>query len=336
MTSIQLRSKNTKKIMKYKILIVDDQPINIQAAYAILADQYEVYMAVNGQNAIDLCQTVAIDLFLIDLHMPMMSGITLCQILKNNEKTKNVPIVFMTASQSLDDESLCWDEGGSDFVTKPINPKTLIKRISYHLMMKEHTQSLIKLSILDGLTNLHNRRYFDEQLEKIWRDFIRSRSSLSLILIDVDYFKLYNDNYGHLAGDNCLKKISVALKKSLHRPLDISARFGGDEFVCILPETDDIGAMHVAQRIEKAVQKLKLPHAYSTICNHVTLSIGVVSVSKDDDSDTHLQESRHMLEWADKALYQAKMDGRAKIRFNRMKVYCNPKNNRTPSTKKSK
>lgn len=293
---------------KYTILIVDDQPINIQAIYSILANEYEVYMATSGEEAIQLSTTMLIDLFLIDINMPVMNGLELCHRLKSNNLTNEALIIFITASDNPDNESLCWDAGGADFVTKPVNPKTLKKRISYHLMMKKQTQLLQSLSFVDGLTGVFNRRFFDAQLNTECRNLVRTPAPLSLIMIDVDFFKKYNDNYGHQAGDECLKVIAATLSNSLHRPFDIIARYGGDEFVCLLPDTDDIGALHVAKRCEKAVHLLKLPHAHSTASEYVTLSFGVASAL-----DCKTLTPNQLLALADTQLYEAKKNGRARI-----------------------
>lgn len=307
--STQLNTFNTEKThAKPHILIVDDQAINIQTLYAILADQYEVYMATNGKEAIALSKTIAIDLFLVDINMPVMDGIELCRELKKNEDTQELPVVFMTASNSIEDEGLCWDVGGADFVSKPVNPKTLKKRVSYHLMMKEQTRLLRELSFVDSLTNIANRRLFDEQLAKVWRYHVRSKLPLSIILMDVDFFKQYNDNYGHQAGDDCLQKIAAALKSSIYRSLDVVARYGGEEFICLLPETDELAAFQIAERLADAVHELNLPHDYSTVSPKVTLSLGLAT-SKDCQ---HLN-AEQLLKLADLQLYEAKMQGRARI-----------------------
>lgn len=166
-------------------------------------------------------------------------------------------------------------------------------------------KKLAKMSARDQLTGLYNRRKFEKVIKKEWRDAIREDHSITIIMIDIDNFKKFNDNYGHLAGDNCLQKISQVMNKTLKRPRDFLARYGGEEFVAVLPKTDKCGAQHIAESLRKNVVDLMIPHNFSPISNYVTISLGVSST---DEADFYVFEE--ILDKADQALYEAKNKGR--------------------------
>lgn len=174
-------------------------------------------------------------------------------------------------------------------------------------------KKLTKISTRDQLTGLYNRREFEKIIKREWRTAIRQALPISIIMIDIDYFKKFNDNYGHLAGDNCLQKISQAMDKNLKRPRDFLARYGGEEFVAILPNTDKSGAQNIAESLRKSVISLKIPHNYSPVTKHVTISLGISST---DQAEFFVFEE--ILDKADEALYQAKNSGRNKYCFNQL------------------
>lgn len=292
-----------------RLLVVDDQPINIQAIHQIFADTHDVFMATNGQQALDFCSRTPPDLILLDVEMSDMDGLEVCRRLKQNADTRSIPVIFVTANTHSDHENACWLAGGVDFVNKPVNPITLRNRVRAHLTLKFQFDLLHDMAFMDGLTGVANRRLFDERLEAEWRRCKRSHQPLSLIMIDIDYFKLYNDHYGHQMGDDCLREVARALKTCISRPYDLLARYGGEEFVCLLPETDLAGALVIANALLDAVKALKLEHVRSSLDQLVSISLGVAS--EKDFAEERSPEA--LLQSADAQLYEAKRNGRGQV-----------------------
>lgn len=290
------------------LLVVDDQPTNIMVVHQIFNGIYQVLMATSGEQAIELCLKSPPDLILLDVVMPGIDGLETCRRLKQLEATRDIPVIFVTGGQHAEDENDCWDAGGVDFVSKPINALTLRNRARAHLQLKQQADLLRELAFRDGLTSVANRRYFDERYKTELRRAQRGAKPLSLAMIDVDNFKRYNDHYGHQSGDDCLRAVALALKNQLHRPADLLARYGGEEFVCILPDTDIGGASQTAERLRWAVEQLALPHAASDTSKVVTVSVGVASIDAvADDAELSL------LTLADQQLYLSKHGGRNRV-----------------------
>lgn len=290
---------------KPKLLIVDDHPINIQILYQAFSADHNVCMATNGKQALDVCLKQKPDLILLDIEMPDISGYEVCAQLKALTETKDIPVIFVTAHIDEETETRCFNEGGVDFISKPINRNTVRARVRTHLLLKAQSDLLRQLVYLDGLTEVHNRRYFDERLHHEWMLAYRHQTSLSLIMIDIDFFKKYNDLYGHLAGDDCLRRVAKAIHHVLKRPTDLVARYGGEEFVCLLPDTEFLGAMTVAESIRLQITELALSHADSSISPFISISLGVCCRRAEDPdlpTDFLLQ--------ADSQLYQAKKHGK--------------------------
>ncbi|MDP3702348.1 MAG: diguanylate cyclase [Hylemonella sp.] len=291
---------------KPRLLLVDDQAINIQVMHRAFAQDCQVFMATSGPQALQICQDQAPDLVLLDIEMPEMDGFEVCRRLKASDLTRHIPVIFVTAHTDPAQETRGLELGAVDFISKPVNPSVLRARVRTHLMLKFQSDVLRDLVFLDGLTTLHNRRYFDQQLELEWARSVRQDTALSLILVDVDYFKRYNDHYGHQAGDDCLREIAALLKTSFKRGTDIVARYGGEEFVCLLPDTGHEDAMRLAEEIAKRVRERALPHAKSDVAAAVTVSLGVAS-------GNGLQgAAKDLLALADQQLYLAKSSGRAR------------------------
>ncbi|WGG49588.1 diguanylate cyclase [Rugamonas sp. DEMB1] len=290
-----------------RLLLVDDRPENIRLMHQILASEYEIFAATGGQQAIDLCATALPDLILLDVFMPGMDGLEVCRRLKQNPATESIAVIFVTAGSQTEEENACWQVGAADFVNKPVNPLTLRNRVRAHWQLKLHVDALHAMAHTDGLTAIANRRYLNERLEAECQRCQRSGLPLSLLMIDVDFFKRYNDRYGHPAGDECLKRVAGALQAALQRPFDLAARYGGEEFVCLLPDTDAAGALAMADKVEAAVRALGLEHADSTVDAVVTVSIGVAAVAT-----AGLIDSQALLRRADQALYRAKTQGRGR------------------------
>jgi diguanylate cyclase (GGDEF)-like protein len=291
-----------------RLLVVDDQPINIQALYQIFHGDHEVFMATNGQQALEFCQQDPPDLILLDVMMPNMDGLEVCRRLKAHSLTREVPVIFVTAQESPDEETRALEAGAVDFITKPVNPAVVRARVRTHLTLKRQADLLRSLAFVDGLTGVANRRRFDDSLQREWRRSRRNGASLALLLIDVDHFKQFNDCYGHLVGDSCLQAVAGALKANMGRPHDLAARYGGEEFACLLPETHLAGALAKAEELRQAVQALNIPHALSSIATVVTISIGVAAVVP----MMNLSPDQ-LLSAADEQLYKAKHSGRNRV-----------------------
>ena len=298
---------------KPALLIVDDQPVILQSLYVLFADDYEVFVASSGQQALAFCEVQLPDLILLDVMMPGLDGYATCRSLQANVLTGDIPIIFITSSAEHDDETRGLEAGAVDFISKPVNPSVVRARVQTHLKLKFQADTLRRLSQTDGLTAVANRRQFDEVLLKEWHRCSRSRLPLSLIFIDIDLFKNYNDYYGHQLGDDCLKSVAKVLKQGLKRPCDLLARYGGEEFVCLLPETPLEGAQQTANALEAAVRALAIPHIESAAAPVVTISLGVAAaeiVVGDDPAP--------LLQAADQLLYQAKDAGRSQVKAGKI------------------
>ena len=293
--------------------MVDDKPVNIQVLHQIFAADYQVFMATSGAQALAICRNNPPDLILLDVVMPEMDGFEVCIELKSDAATRDIPIIFVTAHDDTSQETHGLDVGAVDFIAKPVNPAVVRARVKTHLMLKLQSDVMRKLVFLDGLTGVFNRRYFDQQVVIEWARAARNDSPLSVILIDVDFFKDFNDHYGHQAGDDCLQQIARTLKSSLKRPADLVARYGGEEFVCILPDTGFDDAMLIARGLEQQVRASEIPHAKSAISPFVTISLGVAARSHllaNSLTDDGTLDSSVLVALADARLYLAKSNGR--------------------------
>jgi diguanylate cyclase (GGDEF)-like protein len=288
-----------------RILIVDDQRLNVQLLTDILKDHYDLAIASDGERAIEICERRPPDLVLLDVQMPGMDGYEVCRRLKASAATREIPVVFVTARDSVDDQIKGLDAGAVDFITKPVHAPIVRARTRTHILLKQHADRLRELALTDTLTGVANRRSFDERLRSEWRRSQRSRSPIALVMIDVDHFKQYNDTYGHQAGDQCLQQISAAMRNCLRRPADLLARYGGEEFACLLPETPLGQAMRKAEELGDAVQRLAIPHQSSSAAPVVTITRGVAALIP-----TAELQSRELVRVADEMLYQAKHAGR--------------------------
>lgn len=290
---------------KPKILVVDDEPINVDVLGGVLSSLGEIITADSGKTAIEICETNKPDIVLLDVMMPQMDGYEVCEILKAGENTKDIPIIFVTALADETDEARGIEMGAIDYLTKPVNAIIAIARVRNHLELKKYRDYLTEIAFIDGLTGVPNRRRFEEHFEAEWQRARRSETTMSLILMDIDQFKLYNDTYGHQTGDSCLTLVGEALSKSTHRPGDMVARYGGEEFVAVLPDTGKEGAIKMAQSIQENVAALQIAHESSEVSDFVTLSMGITTWTIKGD-----KHPKTMVEAADKALYEAKENGR--------------------------
>lgn len=292
------------------ILIVDDKPINIKALQLVLGEEHNLVFATTGEMALQMAvEEPQPDLILMDIVMPGLNGFEVCRLLKNDDRTRNIPVVFLTARWETSEEAKGLELGAVDYIRKPFSPPIIKARIRNHLELKKTRDLLENLSTLDGLTNIPNRRRFDEILVHEWNRAVRKKAPISLLFIDIDHFKNYNDHYGHLAGDDCLKAVARVLQSSLGRAADFLARFGGEEFIILLPDTKENGCRHLAEAIRSAVEKLDIEHRDSPVADHLTVSIGAVTCIDVTRCDREL-----LLEHADRLLYQAKHEGRNRVK----------------------
>jgi len=289
-----------------QILIVDDIPKNLMLLGSFLKrDDLKIALAQSGQQALDYVESKQPDLILLDIMMPGMDGYEVCKRLKENDATKNIPVIFITALNNSDDEYLGLSLGAVDYIAKPFNPKIVKARIDNYLRLKRKTDLLENLSSIDGLTEIANRRKFEEIIDIEWKRAKRSQTMLSILMIDIDYFKQFNDTYGHASGDNCLRRVAKTLKNTLNRPADFVARYGGEEFIAILPETKNNSAVEIANQMRTGIENLNIPHEKSKVSEFVTISMGVATAIPQNNSS-----QERLIEAADKCLYTAKERGR--------------------------
>ena len=265
--------------------------------------------------------------------MPDMDGYSLLQAYRNNASTSGTPVIVLSSREDPKDKSRAFENGASDYLVKLPDRIELIARIHAHSrtyllqlqrdeayremekLQAQLTESnskleqsntiLQRLSTLDGLTGIANRRSFDETLLLEWRAGLRDKTTLAIIMMDIDFFKKFNDGYGHQGGDDCLKTVAQTLKDTLQRPADFIARYGGEEFVAILPHTDAKGAAMIADQMRANIEKKNIVHAYSSIAAHVTISLGVAAIMPSKSATPE-----KLIAKADEALYQAKEAGR--------------------------
>ncbi len=287
------------------VLVVDDDPLNVKLLIGILESDYEVLFALNGQKAVELAQQYKPDLILLDVLMPGQTGYQTCQILKVNPTTQDIPVIFISSLTDDEDETKGLNCGAIDYISKPVKAAIVQSRVSHHLQLMHARHLLKQQATIYTLTSIANRRRFDEFLLQAWRAMHREAAPLSIIMIDIDYFKPFNDYYGHAGGDDCLRKVATAMQKVIARPSDLLARYGGEEFVCILPATEWKGAEYVAENLRQAVASLAVPHEKSSVADVVTISLGFARTIPTPD-----QLLSNFMNTADHALYQAKEAGR--------------------------
>lgn len=289
---------------KPRILIVDDDVATIRVLAQVVRDLGDVSFATAGADALAAARAEVPDLVLLDAEMEGMDGFETCAALRLLPGMDAVPILFVTSHRSVEAEMRALAAGAVDFIMKPFHPHIVQARTRTHLTLKHRTDTLLRLATLDGLTGIANRRGFDATLEQeVRRLGSGGTGALSLILIDVDHFKRFNDFYGHQAGDDCLRAVAGALSGSLRRPDELVARVGGEEFAVLLPGQDMAAAMAMAERLRRAVTGLGLSHAARPDGDLVTISMGVATLGEAGSAVS-------LVAAADQALYRAKASGR--------------------------
>jgi len=321
MSSLNLSSSEAPLIL----IVEDDRMMRTQVRVAMQKAGYKIIEAGDGEQGLIIYSQQKPDLVLLDAMMPVMDGFTCCTKLHQLGEPYPAPVLMITGLEDKTSVDRAFDVGASDYVTKPIHWPVLQQRVKR--LIESHrgmvalqnlanklevaNKQLQELASLDGLTGVANRRRFDEFLNLEWRRLTREKLPLSLILCDIDFFKLYNDSYGHQKGDECLKQVAQILKETIKRPADLVARYGGEEFAIILPNTDLKGAVKVAETINAEIKARAIEHPASQINKYVTLSLGVASLIPDSD----LVEEK-LIALADRALYQAKLEGRDRVIFS--------------------
>jgi diguanylate cyclase (GGDEF)-like protein len=335
-------SDQTEKDRNRDILLVDDAEeirllVTRQLRKAGYAKVVEASSAVEAFSILGLDRDdkagAGIDLIIMDIVMPEIDGIAACHRIKEHDRFEDVPIIMITALADKGILQLAFAAGATDYITKPVDRLELIARVRSSLRLKDEmekrrerereltamsrklaaaNQVLQRLSLLDGLTGIPNRRRFDEVLANEWKRAMRSKRPLSLVMIDIDHFKTFNDHYGHVAGDDCLRKVALAMSDILKRPTDVLARYGGEEFAAILPLTECDGAKAIAAAMKAGVIDLAIPHDHSSASSRVTISLGVATLVPMRGTMAAM-----LVAAADQALYEAKAGGRNRIAVKR-------------------
>ncbi|MDE1918078.1 MAG: diguanylate cyclase [Sphingomonadales bacterium] len=293
---------------KGTVLIVDDEVSNIDIMNAVLEDDYEVCFATSGEQALSMVHDVMPDLILLDVMMPGLDGFEVCRRLKQQPMLVDIPVIFSTGLGDTRDEMQGLALGAIDYVTKPIQPAILRARVNNHLELKQLRDRLAEMAVTDALTGLSNRRHLERTLEREIGRLARRGDWLSVIMVDIDFFKQFNDHYGHLEGDRAIAMVASALMRAVRRGSDLCARYGGEEFMCLLPGTSPQDAMNIAEEIRTQVESLNIPHALSQASRVVTISMGVASArcTPGISGDYWINE-------ADLQLYCSKKSGRNRI-----------------------
>jgi diguanylate cyclase (GGDEF)-like protein len=315
---------------KSKILIVDDKKENVFSLRELLQEENNtIFEAFSGEECLMILLNETVDLVLLDIQMPKMDGYETATYIRENDRTKTIPIIFVTAATKTDSINLKgYQNGAIDIIYKPINPTILRSKVSLFLEIAESRKKLEEqvslltrlneenkqmqaeieqLALQDYLTKVSNRRKLDTDLQNLYRNAYRNKESIAIMMIDLDNFKGYNDYFGHTVGDEALKEIAKTIQETISRPLDTVGRFGGEEFLVILPKTDAAGAMKIAERIREAVYNLNIKHSPTNQYKYMSISIGVTACIPTDYND-----ALEIVKKSDKALYMAKNDGRNK------------------------
>jgi two-component system chemotaxis family response regulator WspR len=325
-----MKEKEDIQSFRITVLLVDDQAMIAEAVRRCLVDEdLDFHYCQDPTEAVKMAMELEPTIILQDLVMPEIDGLTMVKFYRANPILAQVPIIVLSTKEDPEIKSKAFAYGANDYLVKLPDKVELIARIRYHSQayinqmerdeafraLEKSRQELAaankileKLSSLDGLTGVPNRRRFDEVLKQEWQRAVRHSTSLSLIMLDIDFFKLYNDTYGHQGGDECLKQVARALEGAARRETDLVARYGGEEFAVVLPETGSTGAFDVAESLRAAVEKENIPHESSKVSDHVTISVGVATWIPEKGSSPE-----QLLAAADQALYKSKENGRNRV-----------------------
>jgi diguanylate cyclase (GGDEF)-like protein len=298
---------DTAEQKRLSILVVDDETSNIDVLSHVLKDKYKLFIAKNGETAVKIARDNLPDLILLDIIMPGMDGFEVLAQLKSSEVTSGIPTIFVTGQDDKEHETKGLNLGAADYITKPFHNVIVEARVRTQMKLVEQMRIIERMSIMDDLTDLPNRRYFNDQLIREWGRAIRETAPISLIIIDIDKFKVYNDTFGHPQGDTLLQAVAPVFKSSLKRPADFVARWGGEEFIILLPNTDTNGAVEVAERVRGNIEGLVIP------CTDGTLTTATISAGINTERPIINLPVSGFVSRADKALYAAKDAGRNRV-----------------------
>ena len=291
-----------------KVLVADDDAINREVLGELLKPEYAVLLAKNGAQALERAARHAPDLILLDVMMPDMDGYEVLRRLRADPQTAYIAVIFISGLDRPEDEANGLKMGAADYITKPFNPSVVMARVAVHLQVVRQRRMLERLANIDGLTELANRRRFDEIYDREWQRARRSGQPLSLALLDIDSFKQFNDRYGHPAGDRALRAVARLAAAGMRRPADLAARYGGEELVLLMPETDATAAHALVAGICEGIAQLMIPHEASTVAPVLTVSVGGATLLAGSQ-----EQSAGLFEAADTHLYRAKQSGRNRI-----------------------
>ncbi|BBI99098.1 diguanylate cyclase response regulator [Ferrigenium kumadai] len=315
----------------FMVMLVDDQPFVAELLRRQLINEKDInfHYCQDPTQAVSTAERIGPTVILLDFTMPVMDGLTLCQFIRAHPTTRDIPIIMLSSNDDPVTKAAAFAAGANDYVVKLPDSVELVARLRYHsgsyvsrlqrddayralrasqIKLEELNMQLLKLANIDGLTGIANRRHFDERLAAEWLRALRNRRPISLIMFDVDLFKLYNDKFGHLDGDECLKRLAHTAQDVVSRPADTVARYGGEEFIVLLPETDSSGAIKVAEKLRAEIENLHLPHPDSKVSPYVTISLGVTTILPEASSTPDV-----CLKVVDEALYRAKDSGRNRL-----------------------
>ncbi len=290
------------------VLVVDDDPINIDLMEDTLAGEYNVLSAPDGLAALRLAAERRPDAILLDVVMPDMDGYEVCRRLKAQIATRDIPVIFATSLSHPGEETRGLELGAVDFVTKPLHPCAVRARVRNQVLLKQAHDQLLHIAETDALTGLANRGHFNRMLAYEHARHARYSTEFSLVLLDIDHFKRFNDQYGHACGDECLRLVAGVISSVARRETDLAARFGGEEFAMLLPETPLSGAVCVAETMRRGIERISLSQIGSTITGPVTASFGVIGVP-----GHVLTSTDTVVQLADERLYEAKHAGRNRV-----------------------
>jgi diguanylate cyclase (GGDEF)-like protein len=291
------------------ILVVDDEPLYLELIADILGEDFKILVAEEGMAGMQIAANNVPQLILLDLMMPVIDGFEVYRCLNADPRTREIPVIFITGMGDVATETRGLRMGAVDYINKPINPDLVKARVNTQINLKLMRDQLVMLAATDGLTGLRNRFHFDGMLAYEYARHLRSGEELALIMLDIDQFKAFNDTYGHICGDECLRQVAKAMTKTVSRCTDLVARYGGEEFAVLMPDTSLRGAAIIAERVRNSISSLVLPQI-DTHAGHVTASLGVVSGSF--LKGTSIVD---VLTEADIQLYRAKAGGRNRIAF---------------------
>lgn len=293
---------------KFNILVVDDEKANLIMLNKILSPKYSVFTARTGEEVLERVKNIQPDLILLDIMLPGISGFDVLHHLKESPETRAIPVIIISGLNSEVDEEKGLLMGAVDYIIKPFKTAIILARVNTHLQIVRHMRMIERLGMVDPLTDIPNRRCFDDRISIEWRRSLRTGTSLSLLMIDVDKFKDYNDTWGHPQGDKLLKSISRVLASSARRPGDLASRIGGEEFCVLLPDANIDAAVRVAEDIRAQIERLRIPTADGVTITTITVSIGVCSCFPDKDMSI-----ADFISETDKKLYRAKTLGRNQV-----------------------